>query len=104
MLTKVSVEQHDDCVTTHYSCDTVVQLAGNSIWNCALSTVRVTDIVVHDNGEYKNVNVTHDGGNESWRIYTDTGFEAAVSSLLGEAVQFTEQGMQEDGFASMETA
>ena len=104
MLTKVSEQQDNGCTTTHYTCDIVVQLAGDSIWDCKLESVRVTDIVVHDEGEYKNVNVTHDGGEHSWTIYTDTGFEAAISTLLGEAVQFTEQGMQEDGFASMETA
>lgn len=103
MLTKVSEEQYDDCTTTHYTCDTVVQLAGDSIWDCMLESVRVTDVTVHDYSEWKMVNVTHDGGRNSWRMYTDTGFEAAISTLLGEKVQFTEQGMQEDGFASMET-
>ncbi|MEI8077891.1 MAG: hypothetical protein WCH33_09330, partial [Betaproteobacteria bacterium] len=39
---------------------------------------------------------------ESWRMYTDNGFEDAVSELLGEQICFTEQGMQEDGRASME--
>jgi hypothetical protein len=38
----------------------------------------------------------------SWRLYTDSGFEAAVSELLGTDVMFTEQGMQDDGYASME--
>jgi hypothetical protein len=38
----------------------------------------------------------------SWRLYTDSGFERTVSELLGEQIYFTEQGMQEDGYASME--
>ena len=39
----------------------------------------------------------------SGNIYTDNGFEKAISNLLGFEVQFTEQGMQDDGYASMET-
>jgi hypothetical protein len=39
---------------------------------------------------------------ESWRLYTDSGFTETVSDLLGEEIYFTEQGMQEDGYASME--
>jgi hypothetical protein len=38
----------------------------------------------------------------SWRMYTDSGFEECVSELLGYSVSFTEQGMQENGYASME--
>jgi beta-lactamase class D len=45
------------------------------------------------------VNVEH---NSTWDIYTDTGFESAISAALGFAVTFTEQGMQEDELASME--
>ena len=48
---------------------------------------------------YRQVNVEHDG---PWTIYTDTGFEKAISDLVGFEVGFTEQGMQEDGMASME--
>ncbi|NCZ60308.1 MAG: hypothetical protein EBX71_09275 [Betaproteobacteria bacterium] len=45
------------------------------------------------------VDVAHDS---TWDIYTDTAFESAVSGALGFDVGFTEQGMQEDGVASME--
>ena len=104
MLTKVREEREDDYVVTEYTCDEVVQLAGNSIWGCNLQSVRVTDIVVHDDGKRKDVTVTHDGGEHSWTIYTDSGFKAAISALLGYAVRFTEQGMQDDELASMEEA
>ena len=55
-----------------------------------------------DDGNDSNVdvNVTH---NATWNIYTDSGFESTISNLLGFDVQFTEQGMQDDGYASMET-
>ena len=48
---------------------------------------------------YRSVNVEHDG---PWTIYTDSGFEKAISQMVGFEVSFTEQGMQEDGMASME--
>jgi len=44
----------------------------------------------------------------TWRIYTDGGFEVAVSKILsdhigrGVIVYFTEYGMQDNGIASME--
>jgi len=79
-----------------------VQLAGDSIWGYkGPQTVTVTDISVYtdeDDG-YTSISVEHD---TTWDIYTDTGFEAAISAALGYDVQFTEQGMQEDGCASME--
>ena len=55
-----------------------------------------------DVGEYKSyrmVNVQHNG---PWTIYTDSGFEKAISQIVGFEVGFTEQGMQDDGMASME--
>jgi hypothetical protein len=82
----------------------VVTLAGDSIWDYAgPQTVTVTDISVYTDEDeefgYTSINVEH---NTTWDIYTDTGFEAAISEKLGYGVQFTEQGMQEDGVASME--
>ena len=80
----------------------VVTLAGDSIWGYkGPQTVTVTDISVYtdeDDG-YTSISVEHD---TTWDIYTDSGFEAAISAALGYDVQFTEQGMQEDGVASME--
>lgn len=85
-----------------------VVLAGDSIWaDTQGKTVTVTGITVetfeddvndymHD---YKLVRVEHDG---EWTIYTDTGFERAISEAVGFDVRFTEQGMQEDGVASLE--
>ena len=78
-----------------------VQLAGDSIWGYAgPQTVTVSDISVYtDEDDYKSISVEHD---TTWDIYTDSGFESAISEKLGYAVMFTEQGMQEDGVASME--
>ena len=80
-----------------------VTLAGDSIWGYeGPQTVTVSDISVYtdeDDG-YTSIYVEHDS---TWNIYTDSGFEDAISAKLGYDVQFTEQGMQEDGVASMET-
>ena len=109
MLTLIETEQFEDdgetTVTKNYSCDFTVETTGDGLWGClAGRKVRVTGITVIDedwgeDGTYTSVNVTHDS---TWDIYTDSGFEAAISEVLGYEVSFTEQGMQEDGMASME--
>lgn len=85
-----------------YDCDFIVHLAGDSIWDCELEMVHVDAITVVEEEDMRMVNVDHDGGEDSWRIYTDSGFENAISEALGFPVRFTEQGMQDDGYASME--
>jgi hypothetical protein len=90
-----------------------VQLAGDSIWDCEIEAVTVTSIHIHENF-WDDTSTVHiavcynvdgvDGAEVegSWRMYTDTGFTEAISALLGTQVFFTEQGMQDDGYASME--
>ena len=79
-----------------------VELAGDSIWDYrGPKTVTVSDIRVWGEDDWTLIEVTHD---TTWQIYTDTGFETAISDRLGYPVTFTEQGMQENGFASMEPA
>tara|TARA_B100000963_G_scaffold124129_1_gene108316 strand:+ start:33699 stop:34613 length:915 start_codon:yes stop_codon:yes gene_type:complete len=93
----------------------VVELAGDSIWDRDGSnpkSVKVSKVSILDpysgsdpymsddeDDGYRKVDVEHDG---PWSIYTDSGFEAAISKMVGFEVSFTEQGMQEDGMASME--
>ena len=81
-----------------------VTLAGDSIWGYeGPSTVTVSSIDIYEDEDgYKSISVEHNGGEGSWSMYTDTGFESAISAALGFDVSFTEQGMQEDGIASME--
>jgi hypothetical protein len=80
-----------------------VELAGDSIWDRETpnpQSVTVTDYEMEkENDGYVHVKVMHDG---PWTIYTDTGFEEAVSEMIGMKVSFTEQGMQEEGVASLE--
>ena len=82
-----------------------VKLAGDSIWdrdpgNPNPDTVTVTNYSVDKDDEgYVSVTVEHDG---PWTIYTDSGFEEAISEMIGMEVSFSEQGMQEDGMAHLE--
>jgi hypothetical protein len=107
-LKLVDVTQEDDTTCTEYKCNVKVQLAGDSIWDEHFKFKTVTIKSIHiaetDYGDYTSIHiaVVHTGKEGSWQIYTDSGFEAAVSDLLGTDVTFTEQGMQDDGYASME--
>ena len=112
-LTLASTDTDTDSISTTYNCNVEVQLAGDSIWDCELEAVTVTSIHIHENFWDEDgdssihitvcYNVNGDTEYEdSWRLYTDSGFSDAISALLGTDVSFTEQGMQDDGFASME--
>jgi hypothetical protein len=111
-LTLVGVTKEGDDTFTEYKCNRTVVLAGDSIWDCALKTVCITGIHITetqwnddedcDIDSTIHISVTHTGGKDSWRLYTDTGFAYVVSKLLGCDVSYTEQGMQDDGVASME--
>jgi hypothetical protein len=103
-LTLVRYEIENDCVITEFACNFIANCDGSSIWSDTTNKqVHVTGICIVHNAYEDSigtmVNVTH---NSNWEIYTDRGFEAAISDAVGFAVHFTEQGMQEDEFASME--
>jgi len=113
-LTLAGTETNEDSISTTYDCNVEVQLAGDSIWDCELEAVTVTSIHIHeqwwdeldgDSSIHITVCYNVNGDTEyedSWRLYTDSGFSDAISALLGTDVMFTEQGMQDDGMASME--
>jgi len=113
-LTLANTDTNTDSISTTYDCNVEVQLAGDSCWDCELEAVTVTSIHIHeqwwdeldgDSSIHITVCYNVNGDTEyedSWRLYTDTGFSDAISALLGTDVMFTEQGMQEDGYASME--
>ena len=113
-LTLAGTETNEDSISTTYDCNVEVQLAGDSIWDCEIEAVTVTSVHIHeqwwdeldgDSSIHITVcyNVNGDAEYEdSWRLYTDSGFSDAISALLGTDVMFTEQGMQDDGYASME--
>ena len=110
-LTFTHTQVDGDTTNTNYDCNVEVQLAGDSIWDCELEAVTVTSIHISetfwDDTSTIHIAVCYnvngdDEYEDSWRLYTDSGFEAAISALLGCDVMFTEQGMQDDGYASME--
>ena len=110
-LTFTHTQVDGDTTNTNYDCNVEVQLAGDSIWDCELEAVTVTSIHISetfwDDTSTIHIAVCYnvngdDEYEDSWRMYTDSGFEAAISALLGTDVMFTEQGMQDDGYASME--
>ena len=79
-----------------------VKLAGDSIWDRDGEnppSVTITDYEVVEQDGMVEVTVEHDG---PWTIYTDSGFEKEISEMLGKDVEFSEQGMQEDGRAHLE--
>ena len=83
-----------------------IQLRGDSIWDKDgknPESVNITTITIakdeDDKNGYAHISVAHDG---PWTVYTDSGFEAEVSKIVGFKVSFTEQGMQEEGEASLE--
>ena len=81
-----------------------IETAGDSYWRESGSeivsihsiTIREYDM---DDEHYFDVYVRHDS---DWTIYTDTGFEKAISAAIGHEVRWSEQGMQEDGMAHLE--
>ena len=100
-ITKTNSYKDDTDTVVDYSTTGTVQLAGDSIWGyTGPSTVEVSAVHVRTNEDgYMYVGVTH---NTTWDIYTDSAFEKAISSVVGESVTFTEQGMQDDNYATLE--
>ena len=88
-------------------------LAGDGYWGAeAGRTVTITGYTVSrytkedaedlgvTEGDIQHVSVEHDS---TWDVYTDSAFERAAQQFTGiEGLMFTEQGMQDDGYASME--
>ena len=104
--TSVETDGNETNTFTTYETTGSVELAMDSIWDydgadtVNVSSIQVIETVDNEDGySYKQVNVEHDG---KWEIYTDTGFECAISETINLDVAFTEQGMQDDGYASME--
>ncbi len=103
-ITLIETETEDGVIIKRYECDFIAECDGSSIWGDTTNKkVHVTGITVieeeFEDFKWTQVNVEHDS---EWEIYTDRGFEAAISEAVGFAVTFTEQGMQEDNMASME--
>ena len=104
--TSVEKNANETINYTTYEVDGNVKLAMDSIWDyngsdtVAVKSIQVIETVnADDDYNYTMVNVEHD---TTWEIYTDSGFENAISKALNMDVSFTEQGMQDNNYASME--
>jgi hypothetical protein len=75
------------------------KLAGDGLWGAeAGRTVTISSFTGPD--EFDGYTVEH---TSTWDVYTDSAFVAAAREFTGIAdLDFTEQGMQQDGVASME--
>jgi hypothetical protein len=95
-------EDHDIVDSKTHQVNADVALAGDSIWSDSNPpAVKVSSIKVNKQRDgYVDVKVEHDG---PWEIYTDSGFEKNISALIGIEVDFSEQGMQEEGTAHLES-
>jgi len=81
-----------------------IETAGDSLWresDSEIISIHSITIREYDLGDdhYFDVYVRHDS---EWTIYTDSGFERAISDAIGHEVRWSEAGMQEDGFAHLE--
>ena len=82
-----------------------VETTGDSYWreSSGSEIVSIHSITIReydmDDEHYFDVYVRHDS---EWTIYTDSGFERAISDAIGHEVRWSEQGMQEDGMAHLE--
>jgi len=81
-----------------------IQLAGDSIWDKRnenmTQMVHVKEIEIYEDEDgYLSVTVEHDG---PWEIYTDTAFPEAISELCDCDLDWSEQGMQDEGMAHLE--
>ena len=106
----MATEAEED-TTIEIDVNKFIPLAGDSGYEEVknLKQVKVDHVVVQnpyddaDEGDeddgFRYVKVQHDG---PWAIYTDSGFEKAISKIVGFEVDFTEQGLQQDGQADME--
>ena len=79
-----------------------VALSGDSIWfrdSKSPTSVNVGEVTAVITDGWAEVYVNHDG---PWEIYTDTGFEKAISEIIGFEAGWSEQGLQQEGKAHLE--
>jgi hypothetical protein len=104
-LTLVETIADEEQTTYCFACNETVALAGESLWGYTQAGEQVTivGINVHEeqyDGEvYYSVNAQLA---EERIVYTDDSFADAVSNLLNMQVDYTEQGMQDEGLVSLE--
>jgi hypothetical protein len=104
-LTLVETVADTEQTSYFYACNVPVELAGDSLWGytSAGDAVTIVGINVHeeqyDGDTYYSVYAQLA---EERVVYTDDSFAEAVSRLLNMPVDYTEQGMQDEGLVSLE--
>ena len=104
-LTLVETVADEGQTTYCFACNETVALSGDSLWGYtkAGEQVTITGINVHaeeyDGDTYYMVYAQLA---EERVVYTDDSFADAVSNLLNMQVDYTEQGMQDEGLVSLE--
>lgn len=110
---KIKIQSADtsnsNTTIVRYDVQGYATLEGNSLWDAELKYpkgMRVNLSGAEVLFEYEEgvvwsiyIYVFHDA---NWEIYTDSGFAKSIEKLFGFPITFTEQGMQENGIASME--
>lgn len=101
-LTLDDVVITNDFTIYHFTCEHTVTCSGETLWayTHADETLTITGITVTVHSEWCDVHVSIA---EPRVVYTDPGFAQEVSRLLNMQVSYTEQGMQDAGWVSMET-
>lgn len=101
-LTLASCNFDSSSASYVFACDIHVVTAGDGYCEAGRA-VHVTEISITHyafDGEVSTlVSVTHDSTAD---VYMDSALASAASEALCNRVQYTEEGMQEDGTASME--
>ena len=104
-LTLVETIVDEERTSYCYACNETVKLNGDSLWGYtqAGDTVTITAINVHEEqyNDYTYYSVNAHLAEERI-VYTDASFADAVSTLLNMQVDYTEQGMQDEGLVSLE--
>ena len=91
--------------TTEYAVDAVLECSGENAWvervghKVHVTGVRKVEYTDEDGDIPALVYVEHDS---DWQIYGDAGLLEAICTLTGWELDWTEQGMQADGQASLE--
>jgi hypothetical protein len=98
MFTIDGLEMLDDEFAISLACNFTVTTAGNNACEAG-RRVQVTGINMFAEDGSLIINVEH---NSTCDVYGDAGFVNAISKVLKKKVMFTEEGMQDDGLASME--
>jgi hypothetical protein len=106
-LTLIKSTFDGNTYVTDFACNLYITCTGDSIWkdeknpykNGKVVHVKGISIIGNDASNWKQINVKH---NKLWTVYTDTGFANEISKIVGFDVDFTEQGMQNDYYATLE--